>query len=551
MSGDARPEAITERAWRGALAAVAAVYLGLVVRHSWLSEDAFISFRYARNLAEGRGLVFNPGGVPTEGYSNFLWMLLAACFQSLGVDVPLAMVVVSTATGLVTLAMVAWAARTVLGLGRVGSLASVMVLAAMPPFVVWSTSGLETLPFTMCFTGTALWFLVAERRATWALAVAAALALSLLRIEGIAWVAVLAVGAAAVRRSEGRPVAPMWGPIAAIFGAWGLYTMGRLFLFDAVWASTVVAKLGGAGGWFRMLRGARYVTVATLVFCTPVALLGTLAVLRHQPRVPRAAWMVGLALAAPAWSVLVGGDYERFFRFLVPAAPFLALSIGMWVQHLQEVWGERVGLASALALAVVGHLPAEDVVLTPQAVLMRTSYVQQDVPFRYGEFPFSVPTGAMAAQPALLAQMVSPGQSVVLMAIGRNGYFTDVTIVDQCSLVERYPAVEQRSRARVGRRPGHDSCLPPRAFRVLKPDYLAFRSFVGNPGNEADALMRRVGALRQEDVEGTHYPEFSSVEFDGARVWGIALRRADSPGELAQGWAAYRGRLQAMREAGL
>jgi arabinofuranosyltransferase len=41
-------------------------------------DDAFISFRYAQNLAWGRGLVWNPGGEPTQGYTNFLFVILVA-----------------------------------------------------------------------------------------------------------------------------------------------------------------------------------------------------------------------------------------------------------------------------------------------------------------------------------------------------------------------------------------------------------------------------------------------------------------------------------------
>ena len=41
---------------------------------SGLNDDAFISFRYARNLLEGQGLAFNPGE-RVEGYTNFLWVL--------------------------------------------------------------------------------------------------------------------------------------------------------------------------------------------------------------------------------------------------------------------------------------------------------------------------------------------------------------------------------------------------------------------------------------------------------------------------------------------
>ena len=39
----------------------------------WI-DDSFISFRYARHLFEGHGLVFNPGD-PVEGYTNFLWCI--------------------------------------------------------------------------------------------------------------------------------------------------------------------------------------------------------------------------------------------------------------------------------------------------------------------------------------------------------------------------------------------------------------------------------------------------------------------------------------------
>lgn len=40
----------------------------------FLTDDAFISFRYARNLVEGHGLVYDLGEY-VEGYSNFLWVL--------------------------------------------------------------------------------------------------------------------------------------------------------------------------------------------------------------------------------------------------------------------------------------------------------------------------------------------------------------------------------------------------------------------------------------------------------------------------------------------
>lgn len=44
---------------------------------SWLCDDSFISFRYAKNLINGIGLVYNRGEY-VEGYTNFLWTILIA-----------------------------------------------------------------------------------------------------------------------------------------------------------------------------------------------------------------------------------------------------------------------------------------------------------------------------------------------------------------------------------------------------------------------------------------------------------------------------------------
>ena len=70
-----------------AAAAIAGSALILFL-HGWryfgyTSDDAYISYRYARNLADGAGLVWNPGE-HVEGYSNFLWTVLLAASDKLG-----------------------------------------------------------------------------------------------------------------------------------------------------------------------------------------------------------------------------------------------------------------------------------------------------------------------------------------------------------------------------------------------------------------------------------------------------------------------------------
>lgn len=61
-----------------------ALYFSL--KYSFIQDDAFISFRYSKNLVNGHGLVYNPGGEKVEGYTNFSWVLLMALAMKLGLD---------------------------------------------------------------------------------------------------------------------------------------------------------------------------------------------------------------------------------------------------------------------------------------------------------------------------------------------------------------------------------------------------------------------------------------------------------------------------------
>ena len=66
---------LTVPGWGPALALIAVVALAAIHawQQRWLCDDAFISFRYSRQLEEGYGLVFNRGE-RVRG-NQFLWVL--------------------------------------------------------------------------------------------------------------------------------------------------------------------------------------------------------------------------------------------------------------------------------------------------------------------------------------------------------------------------------------------------------------------------------------------------------------------------------------------
>ncbi len=151
-----------------ALGAVA-VLLGLVLRVSWVSEDAYVTLRTVDNWVHGHGLRWNIDE-RVQAYVHPLWMMLlgAAYFITREVFVTtLLLGVLSSAAAL--LALVHFA-RTP---GH--ALAAVVLLSLSRGFVDFSTSGLENpLAHLLLITFIGMYAL---RRALWQLALSAALLL--------------------------------------------------------------------------------------------------------------------------------------------------------------------------------------------------------------------------------------------------------------------------------------------------------------------------------------------------------------------------------------
>ena len=118
--------------------------LGWFSNVAWfLSDDAFISFRYTRNLLEGHGLVFNPGEY-VEGYTNFLWILeLAAIWGIFGIRPEHAAPWLSVAYTVATIAVMLWWVVRLPSLRNrwlVGWMA-LGLLCSSATFAVWTSGG--------------------------------------------------------------------------------------------------------------------------------------------------------------------------------------------------------------------------------------------------------------------------------------------------------------------------------------------------------------------------------------------------------------------------
>ena len=268
-------------------------------------DDAYISYRYAKNLTEGAGMVFNEG-LRIEGYTNLAWTLLSAAAIAVGFD-PLS---ATRAAGVFCYAAIG-ATLTVLWLrwnhgevfGWLGGLALWLVFARTG-FAAHAGSGLETMAVALLILGVGVTAFELDLP-RW---VSAALAsvLCLLRADAVLvipvvtalWVLREATEGHGVRR--GLTSAGRWSVIPVGFVA--AQMLFRVGYYGELLPNTYWAKAGGAYAW---PRGAFY--LGTVVEAVPevgglllVALSG-LSLARGRSRM-----VIGYGLL---YILRVGGDF--------------------------------------------------------------------------------------------------------------------------------------------------------------------------------------------------------------------------------------------------
>jgi hypothetical protein len=151
------------------------------------AEDAYITFRYARNLAEGLGMVYNPGE-RVMGFTSPLWTLWCGVGSLLLQNPKLWARAGSLVADLATLLLVSRILAT--GVGRTAAGCFAFAFAAWPYFAAVSVSGME-MSAMLALIALSAWLV--GRGSRWAGVGLGAL--TWMRPEGIACAAVLGIAA--------------------------------------------------------------------------------------------------------------------------------------------------------------------------------------------------------------------------------------------------------------------------------------------------------------------------------------------------------------------
>ncbi len=388
----------------------------MLTRQHWqqICDDAFITFRYADNVAAGLGPVWNRGE-RVEGYSSPLWLGILTAGKVFGAALPTFAGVLGVACSALCLVL---AHRLALEIAQRRVVAAVACAATslVYPLYFWAPAGLETALFTALVTFGA-WTLVAPSPWRWSLAAAV---LGVARPEGpflacaLAVLARLAHGPAAVRP---RFLGLGLGPAAA----WFIFR--RAYYGDWL-PNTYYAKATGQL-LFRLESGILYASWALGLLAATTLALWLAGIADRKIRCALA--LLALVLAAVVGE---GGDWMWHGRMLLPVVPSLvalaAAAIG------RERANRRLVLALTCALAGSGFLPP--------ASLLADAFAGHRLP------PIAYQEGTMVQAALAAAKLIAARYPAdALVAVNHAGalpYALPNPVLDMTGLSDRHIARE-------------------------------------------------------------------------------------------------------------
>jgi arabinofuranosyltransferase len=494
---------------------VAAMILGFTLL-SWsfrfIQDDAFISFRYADNLYNGLGLVFN-AGERVEGYTNFLWTLLVYAGLRTGAD-PIAL---SQGMGLLMYPVSLWLTYR-LGMMVFGkrqpAMLALVLCATNYTYTCYATGGLETHMQSFLFLFAFFLYCHLRTKPTPPLCILLSFVLGLaflLRMDSAIFIAFLLTASAhLVWKQEFRLqnrvslLTALGLPAATLAGAWLLWKIGY---YGQIMPNTYNAKNPGFSG---MVPGLYYIALFVLSYGFFLLALPAFRVRKISATFPPQLW-VGLAFVVLwiAYVVKVGGGFMEF-RFMVPIMPFISLVIAWLLFSTYNSPATRTGWA-VLLIAISAFHSTRKRLYGVETIKGLESHLVQ------GRW--------IAAGKAL--HFLSEGEPVWIAttAAGAIPYYSKLPTVDILGLNDKWIAengtpTQDSGRKWLGSKPGHQ--------KKATIDYLLERHvnlLIGHPH-----VVRRQAPLQLtiDDFAKGDYLTLNPAPFpEHARLVGIPIDEED------------------------
>lgn len=420
----------------------------------WMFDDAFIYFRYAENLVNGHGLVYNIGE-RVEGYTSVLWVLLMAAGEKIGINIIFFSKIIGIIFSSGILFLTAFSFKFIDSITPKTAAIATLFLGTTGFFLPWGVSGIEVMMFAFLLLLTTLYYISKRDNGSFRDYVIVGLfcgLTTLARPEGILLVGLIFFDIFLINKKNRKSYSVIIATIFFIMIC--IHLALRYHYYGYILPNSYYAKVGFSLS--QLDRGIDYL----VIFGVPGLMIALPLVdpLKIRQIILKRGGLLFLLMLTALYTlsiIVVGGDYMPAGRFL---APFIAVICILSAYFIQSIPNNK-----ALTLVVVATIAYNIYMLnffciTPQI--------------------FAEPVAEEGREAGLwLKEHANPDAIIATNTAGSIPYYSGLKTIDMLGLNDSH--IAHMSMDDMGSKyAGHEKA-DGRYVLAQRPDYIQFCSSLG------------------------------------------------------------------------
>ena len=324
------------------------LFLSYEILGRWFTDDAFISFRYAKNFLDGHGLVFNQGEY-VQGYTNFLWVIMLALLKLFHIEFTTSSILINCFS-YCALSIVLFAFFKRLYNDQQNTfyvLASLSVISS-PNILAWTTGGgLEGVLFLFMLT---LSFYLLFYRNPVIITSLLFLLTTLIRPEGLLFFFFALIYLRFIKRTDNKTLLKFFSfyiLLLAVYLLWSFIYYGSI-LPNTFYSKVSISLRGLQAGLHYIYRF--FMSSPYLLMFLLIVLIG------YETQNKEIKFFFLVSIVYIIYLAIIGGDFMFAFRFFLPVMSILFIIMMSGISQLSERIGDKNhlhGITYAILLLII------------------------------------------------------------------------------------------------------------------------------------------------------------------------------------------------------
>ncbi len=395
--------------------------IAYLILGNWFTDDAYITFRYARNFFNGFGLVFNAGEY-VQGYTNFLWIIFLTGMKYLHINFQTSAILINSMSFILfSYIIFCFLLKLFPGKPKIFYHLSVVLFLSAPNLLSWVVGGGLEEPLFTTLLAVSFYFLFYKEGKT--LGSIFFVISTLVRPEGCLFFFLALFYLVYFEKCKKKNLFIF---LIVYIVPITCYLIWTYFYYGSILPNTFYAKVSfSLQGIFEGIHYL-YRYLMSSPFILLLLIISIMGIKRKKEKI-KFFWIIVIIFIC--YLIVVGGDFMYAYRFFLPILPFIYFLLIDEIEDIFTLLKSNLNSKKTLYYAFI---------FLTLYNLLSLSY--------FNDYKYQIQNYKMIQGGKILAEYINkkyPSNCMIAASgIGALGYYSDMKILDVLGLTNKAVAKE-------------------------------------------------------------------------------------------------------------